>query len=539
MPDRADKSLTLATGGDVARHVGAGRLIEGSLVGTPEHLTLTATLRPTVDGSELARASVEGPSDSLPSMVDRLAVRLLVLSAGRDSIRLSKLRPALPALRLYLAGRAAFRAGRLSPAGKLLQQATELDSTFPLAALELVHVSRWSGDGNGVERAKRLALAGRGELDAADQTLLDNWTGPMVTAPERIDQWRGATVTHPDRPETWYELGDAYYHLGLSAGLANPFQLAEETFQRGWALDSATSGDTLTVSRHPVVPEPIKHMVEIAQMRHDTAAVLRLVAAALAADSTSKQGWYLRWHRAVALGTRAERAFWADSQAVHGEAFGQIFAFIEFAGVAVQDYARAANLDIRQWEASGGAAGASFERGVVALDAGRPQESSRFLAEIEKAGIGVGEGRPQGWRLGEAGPPGFIHLALYWGADTMRAAEAARQLVSSAGGVALSGDTARDQLEARCVRWPPGALPGVISRTLPPRRGVSVRPGSAASMASTRQRSAVSRDCVRPCSTPRGRRHSTCPTRGRNWRKPTWPAGPSSCCFPRWARISW
>ena len=312
-------------------------------------------------------------------------------------------------------------------------------------------MSRWTGDGNGVERAKRLALAGRGELDAADQTLLDNWTGPMVTAPERIDQWRGATVTYPDRPETWYELGDAYYHLGLSAGLANPFQLAEETFQRGWAIDSATSGDTLTASRHPVVPEPIKHMVEIAQMRHDTAAVLRLVAAALAADSTSKQGWYLRWHRAVALGTRAQRAFWADSQAVHAEAFGQIFAFIEFAGVAVQDYARAANLDIRQWEASGGPAGASFERGVVALDAGRPQESSRFLAEIEKAGIGVGEGRPQGWRLGEGGPPGFIHLALYWGADTMRAAEAARQLASLAGGAALSGDTARDQLEARCV----------------------------------------------------------------------------------------
>ena len=446
------QELTPAAGRDVARRAGAGRLIEGSIVGTPEHLTLTAALITTLDGPELAHASVEGPSDSLPALLDRLAARLLILGAGRDSVRLSRTATvSLPALRAYLAGRSAFRTGRLNVAASRLEQATVLDSTFALAALELVHVSHWTGGGEAVNRAKRLALAGRERLDPADRALLDIWTGPFVTGPERIDQWRAAARAYPDRPETWYELGNEYYHKGLSVGVPDPFRLAAESFQRGWLIDSASAGAAVPAERSPVVTEPLRHRVEIAQTRHDTASVLRLVALGLAADSTSKQGWYLRWHRAVALGESAQRSFWADSQSVNPEAFGPIFEFIEFSGVAAQDYGRAANLDILHVEASGGWTYGPFERGLVALDGGRPRESSRFQAEIENAAIPAPGERPRGWRLGEGGRPGFIHLALYWGADTVRAAGAARQLALLARGASLTGNDARDQLEARCV----------------------------------------------------------------------------------------
>jgi tetratricopeptide (TPR) repeat protein len=332
-----------------------------------------------------------------------------------------------------------------------LQQATVLDSTFALAALELVHVSVWTGDGRAAARAKRLALAGRERLDPADRALLDIWTGPFVTGPERIDQWRGVSVTYPDRPEPWYELGDAYYHLGLSAGLANPFQLAAESFQRGWAIDSAAAEDGLAADRAPTVAEALKHMVEIAQVRHDSAAVLRLLAPGVAADSTSKQGWYLRWHRAVALGASAEHSFWADSQSVNPEAFGQIFQFIEFSGVAAQDYKRSMNLDIQHWEAGGGAAGGSFLRAMVALDGGRPRESARYLSEINE-NSGVPAPGEVGWNhLGEGGDAGTIFLALHWGADTIPAAPAARRLASVTRGGSIAGDPARTQLEARCA----------------------------------------------------------------------------------------
>ncbi|MBA3658990.1 MAG: hypothetical protein H0W67_05275, partial [Gemmatimonadales bacterium] len=440
-------------GRDVAAHVGAGRLVQGSIVGTPGHLTLASVVIATLDGAELARASVEGPADSLPSLLDRLAIRLLSGAAGRDSARLAEAPTAsLPALRSYLAGRNAFRTGRVKIAGARLQQATVLDSTFALAALELAHASLWTGDGDAGRRGKRLALAGRARLDPADRALLDIWSGPMLTASERIDQWRAATIAYPDRPEPWYELGDVYYHLGLSAGVPNPFRLAEEAFQRGWAIDSAeATGGALASGVSPTVAEPLKHMVEIAQTGHDTATVLHLVAPALAADSTSKQGWYLRWHRAVALGAAAQRAFWADSQSINPEAFGQIFQFVEFSGVAAQDYGRAANLDIPYWESSGGWAGGSFERAMVALDRGRPREATRYLAEIENGGSTGPRERPGGWRLGEGGDPGWIHLTLYWGADTLRAAAAVQRLLAVARGVSMSGDAARDQLEARCV----------------------------------------------------------------------------------------
>ena len=446
------QALTPAAARDDARGVGAGHLVDGSIVGTPAHLVVTASLMTTGMPRELAHASVEGPSDSLPALLDRLAVRLLALGTGRDSVRMSRSPTAsLPALRAFLAGRKAFRTGRLDIAASRLQQATVLDSTFALAALELVHVSVWTGDGRAAARAKRLALAGRDRLDPADRALLDIWTGPFVTGPERIDQWRGVSVTYPDRSEPWYELGDAYYHLGLSAGLANPFQLAAESFQRGWAIDSAGADDVLAADRSPAVAEALKHMVEIAQVRHDTAKVLRLLAPGLAADSTSKQGWYLRWHRAVALGTSAERSFWADSQSVNPEAFGQIFEFIEFSGVAAQDYRRAMNLDIQYSEAGGGAAGGSFLRAMVALDGGRPGESSRYLAEINE-NSGVPAPGEVGWgHLGEGGDAGTINLALYWGADTMRAAAAARRLASVARDGSMAGEVARIQLEARCA----------------------------------------------------------------------------------------
>jgi hypothetical protein len=284
----------------------------------------------------------------------------------------------------------------------------------------------------------------------ADQALLDIWTGPFPTGPEWIDRWQNASAAFPGRPETWYGLGDAYFHDGLSAGVTDPFRYAAEAFQRGLTADSAEQGEGPRSPRPFVATEPLRHLVEIAQGRGDTAAVRRLVARGLAGDSTTKEGWYLRWQRAVALGDSSRRAFWTKEPAVDPGAFGLMFEFIEWSGIATKDYVRTAELDTRQWEASG-PAGGLFERGMVALDGGRPRESARLLSEIEDAGTPGTGGRPMGWRLGEGGDPGIVGLALYWGADTARAATAARRLAPLARGVSLTGDEARNQLEARCV----------------------------------------------------------------------------------------
>ncbi|HEV2085661.1 MAG TPA: hypothetical protein VGR09_11300, partial [Gemmatimonadales bacterium] len=312
---------------------------------------------------------------------------------------------------------------------------TFLDSTFALAALELVNVSVWftGRGGEDPERGARLAFAGREQLGPADRALLDNLAGPLPTGPELFQRWQAAASAYPDRAETWYGLADAYFHYGTLFGLDDPLGLAAETFKRGWAIDSASAADPLVPERSPIWAEPLVHMVEIAQANGDPAAVRRLVAQGLAADSTSREGWYLRWHRAVTLSDSARRAFWADSPQIDPRAFALIFAFISSTGVAAQDYVRSAQLYTRASYPQA----AVLLRGVVALNGGRPHDALVALSGVD-----------------DTSRPAFrsrVEEALYWGGDTSGAVDAARQLAPHAAGTATRGEPARRQLESLCV----------------------------------------------------------------------------------------
>jgi serine/threonine-protein kinase len=425
---------------DIARRVGAGRVIDGGVVGTPGHLTLTAALLALPGSPGTARVSVEGPVDSLSVLVNRLAGQLLRLDAGTEASRPSLLTTtSVPAIRAYLAGRAAFRKGHLQEALGRFREATVLDSTFALAALELVHTSTWVPADEEAERGKRLALAGRDRLGASDRALLDVWTGPWPTLPERLQRWQAAAHAYPDRAEIWYGLGDFYYHFGRMAGLADPRRLAADAFQRGWVLDSASGTDSLTPARSPIFAEPLAHMVEIAQEKADTASVRRLVALGLAADSSSRAGWYLRWHRAIALGDSARRAYWADSQQPIEEVWfpvDLIYRFTASSGVGAQDYYRAADLMFRKWEA-GDLEQATFHRSVHELNGGHPRNAARLLHGVVDA-PGVSFGLP-------------IRLALYWGGDTSAAVEGARRLVPYAAPAAARGEPLQAQLQSLCA----------------------------------------------------------------------------------------
>ena len=196
-----DRDLTPAERLGIGRELGAGRVLDGGVVGTPAHLVLTASLHATAGGRELAEASVDGPVDSVPVMVDRLAGRLLSLSAGVTASQLASLTTtSLPAIRAYLAGRSAFRAGEPDEAFRAFRDAMDFDSTFALAALELLHASRWGRGGEEVARAKRLAVAGRSRLSPADRALLDIWTGPFPSGPERIERFLTVGESLPRAP---------------------------------------------------------------------------------------------------------------------------------------------------------------------------------------------------------------------------------------------------------------------------------------------------------------------------------------------------
>jgi hypothetical protein len=76
---------------EVARALGAGLLMRGSVVAAPATLTLTASLLRVPGGQTLARGTVEGEPDSLPVLVDRLIAGVLARVEESDPARIDQL----------------------------------------------------------------------------------------------------------------------------------------------------------------------------------------------------------------------------------------------------------------------------------------------------------------------------------------------------------------------------------------------------------------------------------------------------------------
>jgi Protein kinase domain len=429
------EDVTPEEAAQIAERVGAGRLIDGGVVGTPSHLALTAVLLTMPGGRSAASVSVEGPADSLPFLVDRLAAQLLGAGAGVESSRLSSLTStSLIAVQAYLEGRRAFRHGRMVDAVRHFREATLIDSTFALAGLGLMRAAIWGGEDEDRARGRRIALEGRERLGNTDRALLDAWSAPLLDAPGNFRRLEAAAAAAPDRPDVWYDLGDTYFHDGLLAGIDQPFRLAAESFRRGWAIDSAAS-DNFTLSEpSPILAEPLQHMVAIAQMDGDSTAVRDLAALGLAADSTGEQAYLLKWHLAVSRGDSARRAFWAQVSKVPAPTFFDIAVFAVSTGIAVEDGERAVMEALRSMVSSPSRA---FIQHVSALNHGRPAEA---LRTVDIPGQRQRDGALR-----------RIRDALYWGGDTSVAVLAARKLARFADGPLADAAEVQEQYHAICA----------------------------------------------------------------------------------------
>jgi hypothetical protein len=336
-------------------------------------------------------------------------------------------------VRAFAEGRAAFRRGHVEEATSYLHQATVLDSTFALAALELATVSAWSGGGQDVARGRHLAWLGRDRLNPIDRALVKSWQDPWAGAPAMFASRRALVAAYPDQPHFWYDLGDIYFHWGILAGQDSALEEARRAFQRGWTIDSATTLDSSATVRSPAFAEPLTHMVDLAQLAGDTAEVLRLTALGLEADTASGQGHYLQWHQALARGDSARRAFWAHQNGPR-DLPGRVVSFTQTTGIAVEDGARAVAEDMVG--ASGNYAG--FLRAIrrdLALSGGRPQEANRELPA----------------RPSRSGSRERVLDALYWQGDTVGIADLARRLVTLPKGSGADLAERRERYYDLCV----------------------------------------------------------------------------------------
>lgn len=403
------RDLTEPASLEAASQIGARYALNGSVVATPGQLELTARLVAVGGKSDTVNATVVGPPDSLHVLIDQLGAKLLAIGAGAgdrlDALTSSK----LPALRTYLEGQAAYRRGQYAMAEERFVRALELDSAFALAGLGLVSARYWI-KGEFDEAGMAAAWTHRARLSLRDSAMLVGITGPeypgaIVSLRNQILALERAVSLAPDRPEAWYWLGETLYHTGAASDIADPNARAAEAFYRATRLD-------------PDFAAPMEHLLDLAAVAGDTAAVRRYADRYLTLQPVGDQSDFTRWRSAVALGdTSLLRQLRARFDSTSTASLLGILGAGVFDAVGLDDVDRAIAVLRSRAETQDVKVRNLLRVYETLLDLGRPAaalEVTRVIGNLDS-----GSRRHLALR---------ILGALFGGADTTAAAEAAREL---------------------------------------------------------------------------------------------------------------
>jgi tetratricopeptide (TPR) repeat protein/TolB-like protein len=235
-----------ATALRVARQLGAGQVMLGAVVGTPQRLSLTASILRVPGGEVRVRqVRVEGSADSLAVLISRLTARLTGQTQAWRTTDNAPGTTSSDALRAFMAGRAAYRRGEYAQAIGYLSGALGADSSFVLAAHSLVLASDWGSTVPQLDVVRRVAWEGRHRLGPEDRALLAVSLGPRFphqpSAAERLAAAQRAVTEAPLAPEAHFQLGDVYFHWGEELGYAEAVAVSTAAFERSLALDTTAS----------------------------------------------------------------------------------------------------------------------------------------------------------------------------------------------------------------------------------------------------------------------------------------------------------
>ncbi len=409
-PRAADPRATLAAwhslgGGEgavaaLASRLGAGKLLDASIVGDGRRVTLNATLVTFPGGRRQSPISVEGSQDSVNVLVDRLIIRLLALQSGEGNRPLAAI-TSLPAWRAYLEGKSAHRQGRYADAVKAYQQALAADSGFALAALAMIQ-SIWRLEGND-QPAVELVHRNLGRLGPSDSLWFFALVGPHYPGPEtglaQLAAREEAVRRFPDRADAWFELGDLQLHAGPQMDLDSSRVIARRSLERALALDSTFA-------------LPIDHLLLIGYADGDTAWVRRLYTLYQAHDSLGDRAGFYQWRTAVALGDSGGLpAIRARFPRMPDPSLFWIISIPQYDGIGLGDAALALQaLTARAATAAQREDAARYAR-RYAFNRGHPAEGAHF-----RSGPEAGDG---------SGP---VIDALWWDGDTVAGAAGAALL---------------------------------------------------------------------------------------------------------------
>jgi eukaryotic-like serine/threonine-protein kinase len=399
---------------EVAGRLGGSQLLLGNVVIGLGRVVLNAEVLTVPTGERRAETSVEGPVDSLPILVDRLAAKLLSLEAGEGEQRLTSLTStSLPALRAYLDAQAMYRRGRYAEAVTSFTEALHFDSTFALAALGLLAAGNRTGIYEAVSRGRDLVWAERDRLSPRDYAYMMALIGQGYSDTASYSELLGASERFvkvaPDRVEAWTALGDVLLWFGEYLGLPKAQVRAASAYRQALELD-------------PAFAPALDNLMILAARSGDTTTVRRLGRPYLATDSiggsTSGAADLVRWRVAVALAdTGALRSVRAKLGTISVDNLLAIGQLGQYDGVALEDAERAQGEWLRRESRTGYRIAVLAEVGALALNRGRPSEALRIRQEMGEA------------MSGSNGPAmDRILDALHWDGDSTAGAAAAREL---------------------------------------------------------------------------------------------------------------
>jgi TolB-like protein len=393
-----------------ARRLGASEVILGSVVSAGGDIVVGAELLALADGRTVAEAEARGSVRDIALLVDSLAVRLLAIRAGEDAGHVGVLvGTPLPAVRAYLAGRAAARRGDWAAAVTHFDQALAADSTFASAALGLRAASGARDYVHG-PRAESIAWRYRDRLDPRERRVFLTEIGPRYPeyfpAADRLKAWRALVTEDWTNGEAWTHLGRAYLFHGARLDVPDPLREAAIALERAIDLD-------------PAAATPLRHdLQDLAALTGDTA-LLRRVSGPDARDTASATRHRLRWLRAFTardeaslrdLHARLER--FDDRALTSVRSLGHRTGFwMDGAAAAEELLARRADTDQERAEV----AALQFQ---TALNRGRPREARDLAPRL------VPEWTAASRRSLE------VLAWLYGGGDSIAAAAAAGVLAS-------------------------------------------------------------------------------------------------------------
>jgi len=226
--------------------VAAGRLsatayLVGSVTGMGDHIRVRASLHRLKDAQQVAAAAAQGDPDSLFQLVDQVTAELLAADATEHHDRLASVAArtthSLAALKAYLDGERAFRAGRFVQAEDAFRRAATADTTFALAYYRESLASLWA-DQPQADPAEVDAHLVRhlDRLSPHDRLLVDGyiaWRAGRADSAEYV--YRRVVAAYPADIEAWGQLGETLFHYNPVRG--RPIAEAREAFDRVLTLD--------------------------------------------------------------------------------------------------------------------------------------------------------------------------------------------------------------------------------------------------------------------------------------------------------------